>query len=304
MTTIDAILAMRQDPYMLAIKRTNKNAFYSIDKLTEAQAAEAPRTQHNQRMEPDTKSKDVDFKAIVEQLKLFMPANRLKVLMRMKAADLLALLETLQNDKMVIGLKFFNKKKLLGFVLALPKEDLLKMLLKIFSKEELVAMMPMKEFKKFFESTKISQDMFIKVFKTMPKHLLAQILEGITGVATGNQSQEELIKKLGMFNKSFLIEGIMGLGKKQVAEVAGQFIKMDENLMSEFSKAAFFRPIAMMPKNAIAGLMEVLKPEQLIGMLSELPQNMMAQLGTLVDPSMLSEALLKSQKGLLASLVA
>ncbi|MEI7474757.1 MAG: hypothetical protein WCK67_08250 [bacterium] len=296
MTTIDAILAVTQNPYLLAVKRKNKSAFYSIDKMAEAQASESP-----QKIKQSDKSQDINFQELIKELKLYMPNQRLRILMMMKPDQIIELLQTLKPDKLALGLKFFNKKKLLSFVLALPKEDLMKMLLKIFSKEEVLAMMPVKEFKKFFDSTKISQDMFIKVFKNLPPNLLAQILEGITGVAAGNKSKDELIQQLGNFNKALLVEGIMGLGKKQIMAVASEFIKMDESLFGEFSKGAFFRPIAIMPKNEIAGIMDVLKPEQLIGMLSELPQNMMAQLATLADPAALTESLLKDPK-LLASL--
>lgn len=298
MTTIDAILALAPNPYILQIKRKNKNAYASIDKLAEAHAANAP-----QKAKPKTSTKDIDFEEVLKQLKLYLPRNRLAILSLMKHTELVELLQLLKMDKLILGLKFFNKKKLLQFILYLPKEDLMKMLLKIFSREEILTMMPVKEFKKFFQSTKISQDMFIKAFELLPKHLLAQILEGITGKAAGNKTHEALMNDLKQFNKSFLVEGIMSLGKKQIMAVAEAFIKMDQSLFEEFSKGAFFRPLAILPKNTLIGTMDVLEPEKIINMLGGLPQNILAQLTTLIDPSMLSDELLKSHAGLLASMM-
>ena len=297
MITLDTDLIYFAQQYMLNTKRTNTKAYGNIDKFSEAHAAQTTPTSDKPNYN------DLDYNEIIKALKLNLPFNRFMILKLMKHADLVDLLGLLDKDKLLIGLKFFDKKKLLKFINNLDKEQLLKILLQVYSKDELLSLFPMKELMKFFDSSKIKRNDLVKVMQTLPPNILAQIIESATGTPAGNKSQKELIETLNSLNKESLIEGMKFLPQKEMIGIVGKLVKQDNELLKEFSKEALFDPIVKMQKGSIIEGMGALDPDILIKLLDQLPNEMLAQVDTLLDPDKLSGELLEKHKDLLASLV-
>ncbi|OGI18103.1 MAG: hypothetical protein A2287_10185 [Candidatus Melainabacteria bacterium RIFOXYA12_FULL_32_12] len=295
MITLDTSLIFNTMYYELNTKRTNTNAYESIDSYTEAHAAKGT---------PEfVKNKDLDQDTIIKALKLHLPRNRLSILNLLNHSELVQLLYLLDKGKMVLGLKFFTKPKLLQYIYDLPKEEILKILFQVYSKDELLSFMPMKALMGFLGSTKIQHGDLMKVIKSMPKHLLAQILESITGKPVENMTIDEMIKKLGKCKQEALVEGLRSLPYKELLQVVSKLTEMNNDLFLEFSKNSLIDPISRLGKSSIVESMQVLNPELIVKLLDELPNNLLAVINTMIDQDKLTEVLQKYHSDLLASLV-
>lgn len=295
MITLDADLICFAQQYMLNTKRTNTKKYKSIDRFAESHAAQKSPTSNK----PDIN--DLDFNEIIKILKLNLPFNRFMILKLMKHADLVDLLGLLDKDKLVIGLKFFDKKKLLEFINHLDKDELLKILMKVMSKDELIALFPMQELMKFLDSSKIKSTDLVQAMQNLPPNMLAQIIESATGIPAGNKSQKELIQALNSLKKEDLLEGMKFLPPKEMLGIVSKLAKQDNELFKEFSQNALFESTAKMQKGSIIEGMGALDPDVLIKLLGQLPDELLAQVMTLLDPDKLSGELMSKHKDLLAS---
>jgi len=293
MVAIDTDLSYLTSYYELNIKRNNPNAYKSIDESTDAQASGSSQL----------KNTDLDQNMVIKALKLNLPSNRLYILKLLNHTELVALLFLIQKDKLAMGLKFFNKPRLMQYIYDLPKEEILKVLFSIYSKENFLSTLPMKELMAFLGSKKIDKNEFIKLFKSMPKHLLAQIYEAGTGKAAGKMTQEELVKELEKTNQGLLVEGMRSLPYKQILEITSKLLEKNPELFLEFSKPSLVNPIAEMSKVSVVEGMKALEPELIIKMLNDLPNQLLAVINTMVEEDKFTEFLQKYRADLLQELV-
>lgn len=308
MITLDTSLIFSTQQYMLKTKRKNPLAYGSINAFTEARATEGTQdVNSSQNVNPDnTVNKsgfsDLDFHEIVKALKMHLPESRLAALRLMNHDDLVKLLYMMDKKDLLIGMKFFTKKKLVNFINNLPKQDILKMLMQLFSKEQLIAMMPAKELSKFMDSTKIDHNSLLKVCKRLPPHILAQIYEAATGSSASGMNNKELLQKVCGMKQNLLVDGIKSLSTKELTKIVSQLLDMNKDLFKEFSTSALVAPFEKMHKTSIIQSMTALEPQQIIKMLGELPNDLLSQVGTLLDPSKFSDVMESQHQDILAML--
>ncbi len=295
MITVDTDLVYSTKHYELNIKRKNLNAYSSIDEYSDEYALEQA---------SGVSSDDIDLNEVIKALNLQDPKNRFAILSMLNHSDLVRLLYLLGKDKLLLGLKFFTKKKLLKFIYNLPKEQMLKILFQIFNKDYLVGYMPVKELMRFLTSKKIQFNDIIKVFQGLPTHILAQIYEGATGTPAGNKSQAELISEMRRIPQEKLVDGIQSLPYKEMLDFVRKLVKQDNNLFKEFSKEMLFKPLMSCPKSTLIEGMSALDPDTIISLLGTLPDNLLAQVVTLIDSNKLASVLENEYSGLLAKLAA
>lgn len=298
MVAIDAILSVERGIYVLNTKRKNTNAYESIDQYSRTYAENST---------PETENIDcsgLDSSEIIESLKLYDPESRLAILNMFRSGDLVNLLFLLNKQDLLMGLKFFTKDKLLKFAYNLPKETLLNVLNQIFSKDEILDYLPIKDLMHFLDTAKIPMDEMIKVFQTLPTHILAQIAEAATGVSQGNKSNKELLEELSKINQGFLMEGTQSLKYKEMLSIIKNLTTQNANHMQEFHQAALLTPLEKCDKTTIIESMGVLDPESLIKYLKQLPDNLIAQVITLLPPEQFAEILISKYPDILKTIFA
>lgn len=296
MISLDTSLLFSAQDYLLKVKRTNAKAYGSIDKFSEANA-----TQKTPEYQPINYN-DIDYEELIKALQFQLPENRLRALKMMKYDDLMKILFHLEKKNLLIGMKFFNKQKLVKFIQDMPKEDMLKMLFVLYNKEQLLAMMPIKELSRFLDSTKIDPNNLKKIVKNLPQHLMMQIYESATGKSVGNKSGKQLSASLTSMKHELLVDGIKSLPQKEMRVVISSLLEQDKKLYMEFSHQALFQPFEKMHKMSIIQSMQALEPDQIIKMLGELPKELLAQVDTLLDPTKFSQLMQSDFKDVLAQI--
>jgi len=301
MITFDTqLLSILAKNYQLNTKRVNSNAYSSIDELTQAQAYQGIADQSVQGI----KTNEIDYKEFVQSLNLNKSENRFSVLLNMSHTELVSMLYKMDKKDLVMGLKFFTKEKLIKFLNELPKKELLSVLFNIFPKDELVKLMPTNALSGLLDSEKVDKSQILKVLHELPPHILPQIYEAATGTTSGNKTKAEIIESISTLDKVAMSDGISAIANRHLVEFTQILTHNNNNLFIEFRTDQLMKPVHMLTKNEMIPGMIALEPKRLINMLDELPNEMLAQIVTLMDPGKLTEILLESHTDLLAELAA
>jgi len=311
MITLDTNLTLYPGlyAYLPLIKSKNSKAYSAIDQYSDAQAAKgAPETQNTQSTQETDKASKTnnitnDYAALIEALKLNIPENKLAILKLIPHLELVKFLSLLNKDELLSGLKLFLKDKLLEFVYHIPKEDLLKMLFKMFiSKDQILELMPIKELNHFLSSTKIEKSNLIKIFQSLSTTELAQIAESATGIPQGKKSQGELLQVVKGLDINQITDGIKGLEYKKMRGIISEMLKQDESLYTEFTHESLFKETLNFSKPSLIEGMGVIDSDQLIKFLDKLPDSFLALVVSQIDTELLSKILVNDYQKLLSSI--
>lgn len=230
---------------------------------------------------------------LIKVFKLLSPRNRYKILRNMSEEDLKYIMQFLDQKDLIMGLNFFSRDKLVDLIEDLPKETLA---LVIFSKlpvQKFLEMLPEKELDNYFESTKVqqNQEKFVEALRYLPQASLEKLMENVTGEPADNSDKQTILDTVGSLNPKKFKKAMQSLDKKSKMKVIQKATEEDPKLLLEFSKDAFMCPIKQMDKNQMIKYMDVLENEDLIKMVSELPQDLMSVVATQIDPEEFADLL-------------
>lgn len=304
MIAIDTELVYLTKYYELNTRRANQKAYASIDSYTDDYATKKTSGTNSTTDTNNINTGDADLDAILKALKLYVPENRFSVLLKMKREDLLAMLILLDKDQLAMGIKYFSKDKIVNYISSLPKEDILKIISKLFSKEELLSMIPINDLNKFLDNANIEPGELMNLLKSLPQNVLAQTYEAVTGESSGKMTYDNFIDKFKQTDPKQIMEGFKSLPYRELLNVINKLTDNNPKLMKQFSVNTLCTPLLDSAKSKIVEGMKVLNPEQLMKLVGQLPDKLLANVETLIDPNKLSEILLKTNKDLLISLVA
>lgn len=298
-------------PYLLAKLRkkygyNNKNvqntSSYSSSSATQSQNTNQTNSVDDQNQVATADS--IDYEQLIEDLKLNVSDNRFALLLHMPRQELVALLHLLGKENLLNGLKFFSKSKLMGFLSGLSKQELLKMLFKMFTdSKQLIENLPTKELYNFLRSDKVEKGYLMKTFGLMPKNSLATIARYLTGKNCDNMNKAELLKAIEPFKKFHIVDGMKKLGERDFREIISTMVETNPKLYMEFSQAALLNVAGSFAKTDLIEGMSTIEPTKIIGMLSELPESLLALTVSQIDPEVFAAILINSYKDLLASMV-
>jgi Mg/Co/Ni transporter MgtE len=303
MITIDTDLVYSTKYYALNTRRKNVKAYESVDSYPEDYASKTTVDTDNNVNSQEINTGDIDLDALLKELKLYLPANRFSLLLQMKHEDLYNLLYLLDNEKLAMGLKFFKKEKIMDYMMSLPKDDILKVIFELFSREELLKTIPIKDLKNFFNSSIIQPDEIINVLGELPQNVLAQLYEATTGEAAGKMEPEQFMEKFKQMDPKHIMEGFKTLPYKEMLNVVDKFTENNPKLLKLFSAQTLCRPLEQSAKSRIIEGMKVLDPALLIKLVGQLPDKLLANINTMVDPEKFIEYMMKFNKNLLYSAV-
>jgi len=313
MITLDTNLGISSSFNSLLLKLRKKygSSNTTIDKNTEASAAKGSsqtnKTETTEKTGGVSKlalKENLDYEQIIKDLKLNLPENKFAILMMMPISQLYELLELLDKDDLLNGLKFYTKEKLMKFIGKLPKSDLLQMLFQLYTdKSQLIENLPTKELYRFLGSQKIDNRHFMKIFELMSKENLAQIVGHLTGEKCENLNQRDLLGKLQPFKKFQLISGIKQFDEKTLRGFITNMAETFPNLYNEFSHVALYENSSKFARTDLIKSMQVIDNSKIIGMISQLPDKLLALTVSQIDTEDFASILLNKNQDLLASLV-
>lgn len=284
--------------YLLNSKRINSDAYKGIEQYSEAKSTS------NTRNSKFYNQVGYNSHQLIQDLKLQDPKNRFILIKMMNSSDLRALLFKLNKKSLLNGLKFFTKEKLLRMLKNLPKSDLVAILKEVFTNKEILEMMPVKDIQKFLGSEKIDKNEVFKHFQTLSINELSQIYEAATGKQINKKNHGEMLKELRDLRPEQFTEGLRGMPYKKMIELTKHLVDKDKSLFKEFSTEALIRPMGRMLKTELIEGMNVISNDILVKLVGELPDAMLSQVVTQIDPQKFADILLKNFTKLLDKIAA
>ncbi len=303
MIRLDIDLSYLANNYQIGTSRINQYTYKTIDQIMEAEAAQG-----------NTQAADFEMDVLNnprELLKLFKLAsaeNRYRILRNMNTADLIYLLQYLDQQDLLMGLMFFTKEKLLNLIYKLPKEKMAKILFNKISPERFLKMIPEKEINKFFDSDKLDKDKIMDYIKTIDPDKLNKMMQKFIKKMTGKKMEnlemepEQIFQFLDNLKPDHFKEALKCFEKEEKMGIILYLTKEDPKLFTEFSKDALIFPLKQMDKPDIVKAMNKLEPEDLIKMVQELPDDFLAAVITQIDPLDFAEVLVKNYKDILSEI--
>ena len=218
--------------------------------------------------------------------------------------DKIKLMSMLEKGEMLMGLKFFQKDKLLDMLQKVDKEKLLNVVLQKYSMEEFMLMIPEKEQNKFFDSKKISPNQILKGVQHLEPEKMAKMIENVTGISQEGKSKKEMMQTLTNMKPEMLKNAVKSLEQEEKAFVIFKMAEEDPKVLNELSVEAYMIPLQQLQKFDLIESMGVLEEDDLMDMLVELPEDLMAITATQLDPEKFAKVLASDFRDIIGEICA
>ncbi len=242
---------------------------------------------------------------IIELFKLADANNKYLILYSMPESELYAFLPQMEKSDLNYGLNFFTMDKLLKFLEDLPPEQLVKTVFEMFSKDEIVSLMPNDQLDKFLTSTDMDKDKVLKHLQSIPAEYLVQMLETVTG----EQVQEELnaydlTKKIAQLGPLQYKDALLSMETTQKQQLVLALGKEYDEYFQLFDAHAYTSIINReKQKPDLVRAMNVIEPEFIIKMLEELPKDLLSYVITQIDTEQFAEIMMSEHPEVLAEII-
>ena len=271
----------------------------TVDEIVKAEAAAG-----NQEAIQLAADMFTDVNMLTELFQLADPENKLTIMQAMTSSQLEKLVPMLEQDDLVQGLNYFTQDSLLELMKHIPKEELVKTVMEMFSQEQVIEFMPEKELDNVLTDFDTDKERILENLKSIPEMYLQQIVESITGEeAQGNSN--ELILQIGQFGDQDYKNAITNLQPAQKRELTYLMTNQEPKLFEKFSTDAYTHIINReRDKEDTVKAMRVIKPEYLQNMITQLPQDLLSIVTTQIDTEKFADSLINKFPELLAQFVA
>lgn len=231
---------------------------------------------------------------------LINPKNRYLILSNMNPQDLMMIMQFLEPKELILGLSIFTPDALVKLMQNLPPETLATVVLEKMELDKFLDQLPQEYMDEFFSSDKLDRNMFMKAMENIDEIQLQKMMENTTGQPCYDDSST-ILKKMSSMDDDNFMKSILSFepeGKKQL--IFGMIQEKPE-LFEEFSAEAMTYPFKTMEKEDILKSLTVLETEELLPMVEDLPQDIMALIATQIDPIVFAQVLASDFKDIIAS---
>ncbi len=240
-----------------------------------------------------------DPSKLVELFQLINPINRFLILSNMNKDDLMNIMTFLEPTQIVLGLSIFNQDMIIALMTKLEPEALSKVVLTKMSPEKFLKSIPEKYMDEFLNSDKIDRDILNKGIQYVDEYNLQKMMEKTTGKSC-YEDKDSIIKKMSSMKDDEYKDTILNMETEGKQQLILGILKEKPELFQEFSPDAMVTPFKTMEKGEILKSLTVLETEDLLPMVEDLPQEVMALIATQIDPEVFAKVLVTDFKDIIA----
>lgn len=276
-----------------------KYANMSVDEIIEAEAA-----QGNQQAIELAQELTTNTSLVMELFDLADTNNKYMILREMSAQQLQTFLPEMEESDLLQGLYFFTEDKLMKMLEALPAEQLVNTVFQMFSKEEIVQLLPEEQLDKFLTSHDIDKNKILKHIQSIPEEYVAQVLEQITGEAQEGQDSIDLAKKFGELNPLEYQDALKAFQPTQKQQLVLSLGKEHEEWFQLFDADAYTKVINREKQQPeVVKAMSVIDPEYIQNMITELPNDLLSIVITQIDTEKFADILMNQFPEIMAEII-
>ena len=240
-----------------------------------------------------------DPRKLADLFQLVNPMNRFLILSNMNKDDLTDIIALLEPSQIILGLSIFNKDMLIGLMTELEPEALSKVVLNKMTIEKFLQSIPEKFMDEFLNSDKIDRNILKKGIENVDEYNLQKMMEKTTGQACYDDKDSILQKMTSMDDDEFK-NTILNLEPEGKQELILGMLRQKPELFQEFSAEAMVFPFKTMEKEEILKSLIVLETQEMLPMLEDLPQEIMALIATQINPDVFAQVLVTDFKDIIA----
>lgn len=294
---IDSNLAYLQSRLNIsAVKFQEQYANLTVEEIIQAEAASG-----NQEAIKLANELLNNVNLIIELFRLSDSDNKYEILREMTAQQLQLFLPQMEEKDLVQGLYFFSEDKLMAMLEDVPPEQLVKVVFEMFSKEEVVQLLPDEQLDQFLTSTEIDKNKILKHMQSIPEEYLIQVMENVTGQPVEGKDNIDLVKQIGEMNPLEFKEVLMSFQPTQKQQLVLSLGKEHPEWFQLFDPEAYTEMIQQQKqKPDMVKAMAVLEQEELIKMNEELPNDLLSIVITQIDTEKFAEILMDRMPELIA----
>lgn len=251
----------------------------TIDEIIEAEAAQGNTQAVNYAREMFNSTDK-----LIKIFKLTNVENKFVLLQSMDTYTRQQVLPLLEKEDLVMGLYFFKQDKLLEMLKEVDIEELVNVVLDAFPFQQIITLIPEEDLAKFFQSDKLEKYVIANEFKNMPHEVMAQFLEGLTGMAYGKiEDPEGMINGIISLPEDKFKDFMSGIDPDVQRQLVFQITKKDQKYLYLFDNEMYVNMLNTLMKNDMIPSMIALEQETLIKMISILPDDLMSIVASQVD---------------------
>ncbi|MBQ2611598.1 hypothetical protein IJF81_04320 [bacterium] len=247
-----------------------------------------------------------DTKFVIELFELADPENKLIILKQMNERELVEYLPLMEKDDLLQGLFFFSQDQLMKLLQELPPEQLVDVVLELFSKEQIVSYMPEKQLDKILTDDNTDKVRILENMKFIQKEYLYQMLESVTGEEIApDTSSSKLLQKISKLNDADFKNGLRNLKVPAKQDLTVLMIRENQSLMEKFDPSAYTNIIndhKFQPD--VVKAMHVVEKEEIIKMVEKLPKDMLSIVITQMDTEQFAKIVMAKNPEILAKILA
>lgn len=272
-----------------AVKFQTQYANLSVEEILEAEAS-----QGNQQAIKLAQEILNDVNLVIKLFDLADANNKYLILRELNSQELEQFLPEMEEEDMLQGLFFFTDDKLMKLLEELPSEQLVNTVFEMFSKEEIVQLMPEGQLDKFLTSSEIDKNKILKHMQSIPPEYIAQVLEQITGEAVADDMDNiDLTKQFGELNPLEYQDALKAFQPTQKQQLVLSLGKEHEEWFQLFDAHAYTTIINREKQQPeVVKAMSVIEPEYIQEMLTELPDDLLSIVITQLDTEKFAEIMM------------
>ena len=276
-----------------------KYANMSVDEIIEAEAS-----QGNQQAIALAKELTTNTNLVMQLFDLADTNNKYMILREMSAQQLQAFLPEMEESDLLQGLYFFTEDKLMKMLEELPAEQLVNTVFQMFSKEEIVQLLPEEQLDKFLTSHDIDKNKILKHMQSLPEEYVAQVLEQITGESQEGQDSIDLSKKFSQLNPLEYQDALKAFQPTQKQQLVLSLGKEHEEWFQLFDASAYTKVINREKQQPeVVKAMSVIEPEYIQNMITELPNDLLSIVITQIDTEKFADLLMNEFPEIMAEII-
>lgn len=285
MLEIGAIDFLTPPIYQIDTQRSGINPFAPVDDVATANTKET-----------DEKAKTNNFtnaNQLIEAFNLYDPESKQKLLSFIPAEEQKKLINLLNPQAMVLGMKLYDEEKILNLLFETSQKDISKVLKGTLPLQEIFQMIPEDTLNKFILSEDLQKGDFMEGFKLLSQGQLSKILGTIIGLPQDNKTIPEMLNTLKSLPIELLQPSLLATKTGQKINLISAMVTSNDELFKLFPKSQLLIPLDNIGKEDTLKGFDNLEPETIGGMLKQLPDELLPLLLTLVSTELLARIVLE-----------
>ncbi len=231
---------------------------------------------------------------------LVNPNNRFLILMNMNQDDLMSVMEYLEPEQVVLGLSIFSHDALIDLMMQLEPETLANLVLSNMDSDKFLSLIPEEYMDEFLSSDKIDRTMLMKALEDVDEEQLQKMMENVTGQSCYDDS-DSILQTLSSMSDDDFMRSLSAFEPEGKQQLISNLLQEKPELFEEFSAEAMVHPFTVMEKEDVLKALTVLDTEELLPMVEDLSQDLMALIATQINPEVFSEVLCSDFADVIAS---